>query len=170
MMDGCMMNAGDQGGIREGPWYVSHEGCQQGLPGNLQKVPPRLSLPFLRGQVISSTKVPYVGDLMREKTSPHTSYPIFVPSRPVPFHSIYLYKAYTAYALFKAFEGLGTDEDRVTRILGGTDKKKMVAVNAYYKETYGKHLVEDLKEELNGTFLKARERKGKQSCVMTSKV
>ncbi|CAM9371518.1 unnamed protein product [Ascophyllum nodosum] len=64
-------------------------------------------------------------------------------------------EAYTAYALFKAFEGLGTDEDRVTRLLGGTDKKKMTAVSAYYLATYGKSLVEDLKDELSGTFLKA---------------
>ncbi|CAM9646341.1 unnamed protein product, partial [Ectocarpus sp. 4 AP-2014] len=64
-------------------------------------------------------------------------------------------EAYTAYALFKAFEGVGTDNDRVTRLLGGTDKKKMGAVAAYYLQTYGNSLVEDLKDELSGTFLKA---------------
>lgn len=63
-------------------------------------------------------------------------------------------QAYTAYALFKAFEGIGTDNDRVTRLLGGTDKKKMAAVSKYYLETYGNSLVEDLKDELSGTFLK----------------
>lgn len=63
-------------------------------------------------------------------------------------------QAYTAYALFKAFEGVGTDNDRVTRLLGGTDKKKMGAVASYYLSTYGNSLVEDLKDELSGTFLK----------------
>ena len=42
----------------------------------------------------------------------------------------------------------------MTRLLGGTDKKKMTAVSAYYLATYGKSLVEDLKDELSGTFLK----------------
>lgn len=65
-------------------------------------------------------------------------------------------QAYTAYALFKAFEGVGTDNDRVTRLLGGTDKKKMGAVASYYLSTYGNSLVEDLKDELSGTFLKVR--------------
>lgn len=64
-------------------------------------------------------------------------------------------EAYTAYALFKAFEGLGTDEARVTRLLGGTDKAKMGDVAAYYLSSYGKSLVEDLKDELSGDFLKA---------------
>lgn len=65
-------------------------------------------------------------------------------------------QAYTAYALFKAFEGVGTDNDRVTRLLGGADKKKMGAVASYYLSTYGNSLVEDLKDELSGTFLKVR--------------
>lgn len=63
-------------------------------------------------------------------------------------------QAYTAYALFKAFEGFGTDEDRVCRLLGGTDKRKTRAVADFYLETYGTSLVESLKEELSGTFLK----------------
>eukprot|EP00904_Undaria_pinnatifida_P009673 jgi/Undpi1/5836/HiC_scaffold_2.g01110.m1 len=64
-------------------------------------------------------------------------------------------EAYTAYALFKAFEGVGTNDDRVTRLLGGTDKAKMGDVADYYLSTYGKSLVEDLKDELSGSFLKA---------------
>ncbi|CAM9845530.1 unnamed protein product [Ascophyllum nodosum] len=64
-------------------------------------------------------------------------------------------EAYTAYGLFEAFKGLGTNEDRVTRLLGGTEKRNMVKVVENYKETYGKSLVEELKDELNGTFLKA---------------
>lgn len=51
---------------------------------------------------------------------------------------------------------MGTDNDRVTRLLGGTDKKKMGAVASYYLSTYGNSLVEDLKDELSGTFLKVR--------------
>lgn len=51
---------------------------------------------------------------------------------------------------------MGTDNDRVTRLLGGTDKKKMSAVASYYLSTYGNSLVEDLKDELSGTFLKVR--------------
>ena len=43
----------------------------------------------------------------------------------------------------------------MTRLLGGTEKRNMVKVVENYKETYGKSLVEELKDELNGTFLKA---------------
>lgn len=67
---------------------------------------------------------------------------------------LYDMQAYTAYALFKAFEGVGTDDDRVTRLLGGANKKKMGDVATYYLQTYGNSLVEDLKDELSGTFLK----------------
>ncbi|CAN0523912.1 unnamed protein product, partial [Laminaria digitata] len=63
-------------------------------------------------------------------------------------------QAYTAYALFMAFKGVGTDEDRVTRLLGGTDKAKMGEVADYYLSAYGNSLVEDLKDELSGNFLK----------------
>lgn len=63
-------------------------------------------------------------------------------------------QAYTAYALFKAFEGVGTDNDRVIRLLGGANKKKMGDVATYYLQTYGNSLAEDLKDELSGTFLK----------------
>lgn len=49
---------------------------------------------------------------------------------------------------------MGTDNDRVSRLLGGADKKKIGAVAAYYLQSYGNSLVEDLKDELSGTFLK----------------
>lgn len=65
-------------------------------------------------------------------------------------------QAYTAYALFKAFEGMGTDEDRTCRLLGGTDKRKIPAVASYYLETYGRSIVEDLKDEISGKFLQVR--------------
>lgn len=78
------------------------------------------------------------------------------PLRPSTFYLGCVEKAYTAYALFKAFEGFGTDEDRVVRLLGGTDKRKMAAVAEYYLETYGKSIVEDLKDELSGNFLQVR--------------
>ncbi|CAN0373059.1 unnamed protein product [Ascophyllum nodosum] len=64
-------------------------------------------------------------------------------------------EAYTAYGLFEACDGFGTDEDRVTRLLGGTEKRNMHKVAKYFQETNGKPLVEELKDELNGTFLKA---------------
>ena len=42
----------------------------------------------------------------------------------------------------------------MARLLGGTDKKKMAAVAACYLDAYGKSLVEALKGDLSGTFLK----------------
>ena len=49
----------------------------------------------------------------------------------------------------------------MTRLLGGTEKRNMHKVAKYFQETNGKPLVEELKDELNGTFLKA-------SCRMSS--
>ncbi|CAM9731598.1 unnamed protein product, partial [Choristocarpus tenellus] len=64
-------------------------------------------------------------------------------------------QSYTAYALFKSFEGLGTDNERVCRLLGGTDKKKLFDIASYYVETYGTSLGERLKNESSGNFRKA---------------
>ncbi|CAN0281237.1 unnamed protein product [Discosporangium mesarthrocarpum] len=64
-------------------------------------------------------------------------------------------EAYVAYGIFKSFEGMGTNERRLSRLLGGTDKKKIFKVNDYYVETYGSTIKEDLKEESSGNFRKA---------------
>ena len=45
--------------------------------------------------------------------------------------------AYRAQALREAFEGIGTDKDRLCRVLGGTNKSAMGAVNASYLDIFG---------------------------------
>ena len=54
--------------------------------------------------------------------------------------------------LNKAFEGWGTDEDAVMRIIGGHDKATVNAIRTRYGEIYHKPLIEDLDSELSGDF------------------
>ncbi|KAG5179156.1 hypothetical protein JKP88DRAFT_280489 [Tribonema minus] len=65
--------------------------------------------------------------------------------------------AYTALALRKSFEGVGTDKDRICRVLGGTDKLLMPAVCEAYLDTYGETLQQSLNKEtlVTGDFLLA---------------
>ena len=64
------------------------------------------------------------------------------------------WQAYIAFALFEAMDGAGTRDNRVARLLGGTDKRKMAAVAACYLDAYGRSLVGALKGDLSGPFLK----------------
>eukprot|EP00611_Tribonema_gayanum_P002000 TRINITY_DN11493_c0_g2_i1.p1 TRINITY_DN11493_c0_g2~~TRINITY_DN11493_c0_g2_i1.p1 ORF type:complete len:769 (-),score=266.08 TRINITY_DN11493_c0_g2_i1:3-2102(-) len=65
--------------------------------------------------------------------------------------------AYTALALRKSFEGIGTDKDRICRVLGGTDKLLMPAVCEAYLDTYGETVQQSLNKEalVTGDFLLA---------------
>ncbi|KAG5181096.1 Anxa6 protein [Tribonema minus] len=61
-------------------------------------------------------------------------------------------EAYIATALYRAFEGVGTNDARVARMLGCVDKPEMAAVCAYYVDTWGVALVEAIRDELSGCF------------------
>ncbi|KAG5191952.1 hypothetical protein JKP88DRAFT_148696, partial [Tribonema minus] len=65
--------------------------------------------------------------------------------------------AYTAQALKEALDGVGTDSDRICRLLGGTDKRAMPAVCEAYLEAFGATLQETFKREalMTGDFRKA---------------
>lgn len=62
---------------------------------------------------------------------------------------------YVSNAIHKAFEGLGTDDDRVCRLLASTDKKRMAALADTYVDVHGQTLSEALKDELSGNFKRA---------------
>ena len=54
--------------------------------------------------------------------------------------------------LNKAFEGWGTDEDTIMRIIGGHDKATVNEIRDRYADMYNKPLIEDLDSELSGNF------------------
>jgi annexin A7/11 len=59
-------------------------------------------------------------------------------------------------ALKKASVGqVGTDEDALCRIIGGTEKDSVWEIAQTYMAKYGRSLVEDLKSELSGDFRSA---------------
>ena len=57
-----------------------------------------------------------------------------------------------AQLLVKAFEGFGTDDSCVARILGSVDKTTVTALGYRYEELVGKPLVESLSDERFGDF------------------
>ena len=57
--------------------------------------------------------------------------------------------------LRKAFKGLGTDESAVVRIISGSGKDGCPLIAAAYEAEFGKPLVNALKSEISGDFLKA---------------
>lgn len=59
---------------------------------------------------------------------------------------------YYASALYEAFKGIGTDDQRVVRILGSHDKNELTKISDFYLSTYGKTLAQALKSELSGYF------------------
>ena len=54
-----------------------------------------------------------------------------------------------------AFDGVGTDDTCVARVLGSVDKTTAVALAYRYSEIVGKPLIESLSDELSGDFLDA---------------
>ena len=54
--------------------------------------------------------------------------------------------------LHEAFEGWGTNDDCVARILGTNDRKIVAAIAAQYEEKYGGPLADALVDELGGDF------------------
>ena len=57
--------------------------------------------------------------------------------------------------LNKAFEGWGTDDEAIMRIIGGHDKKIVNEIRERYAVIYNKPLIEDLDNELSGDFKQA---------------
>jgi hypothetical protein len=58
-------------------------------------------------------------------------------------------------ALKNAFKGLGTDEAAVVRILAGNSRTDAALVRDRFQQLYGRPLVDALKSEISGDFLKA---------------
>jgi hypothetical protein len=54
-----------------------------------------------------------------------------------------------------AFDGLGTDEDAVSRILGGLDKLEASLVAQRYQDKYSSPLVTRIKDEVGGNYAQA---------------
>ena len=49
-----------------------------------------------------------------------------------------------------AMKGLGTDEDKIIKIVANRTQKQRVAIKDLYQKLYNKDLIKDLKGELNG--------------------
>ena len=49
-----------------------------------------------------------------------------------------------------AMKGLGTDEDKIIKIVANRTQKQRVAIKDFYQKLYNKDLIKDLKSELNG--------------------
>ena len=49
-----------------------------------------------------------------------------------------------------AMKGLGTDEDKIIKIVANRTQKQRVAIKDFYQKLYNKDLIKDLKGELNG--------------------
>jgi annexin A7/11 len=54
-----------------------------------------------------------------------------------------------------AFDGLGTDEDAVSRIIGGLDKREAGIVAERYQSKYSKVLIERIQDEVGGNYAKS---------------
>ena len=57
-----------------------------------------------------------------------------------------------AEALRAAMKGLGTDEDAIIKIVANRTNAQRQKIKLFYKSSYGRDLVEDLKKELSGKF------------------
>src|SRR5262249_46286689 len=56
--------------------------------------------------------------------------------------------------IYKACEGLGTDEAAIYKALEGKSPEQLRAMDDYYKKTYGVGLADQLKDEMSGDELK----------------
>lgn len=54
--------------------------------------------------------------------------------------------------LKKAFDGLGTDEDALSRIIGGVDKRDAAIIAERYQAKYNENLVDRIKDEVGGNY------------------
>ncbi|XP_078488877.1 intermediate filament IF-Fb isoform X3 [Ciona intestinalis] len=69
--------------------------------------------------------------------------------RPIkPFHPLG-----DAELLYKAMQGLGTDEETISEILTKRTKAQRLVIAKHYEEKYKKELLKDLESELSGNFL-----------------
>src|SRR5689334_20825085 len=60
----------------------------------------------------------------------------------------------TAAQLFRAMDGIGTDEKTIHRVLAGKSRQELAALRAVYADHYGgRSLDADLQGELSGTDL-----------------
>ena len=57
-----------------------------------------------------------------------------------------------AEAIFKACDGLGTDEGALIHVLTGRTKRQIERIDKFYQELYGKTVREQVLEELSGDF------------------
>lgn len=57
--------------------------------------------------------------------------------------------------LKQAFDGMGTDEDAVSRIIGGLDKRDAAIVAECFQSKYSKSLIDHIKDEVGGNYAKS---------------
>ena len=57
-----------------------------------------------------------------------------------------------ANALRKAMRGFGTDEAAIIEIIANRSSNQRQDIKFYYKQSFGRDLIEDLKDELGGDF------------------
>lgn len=63
---------------------------------------------------------------------------------------------YANYAeqLYKAMKGAGTDEDTLIKVTTSENLNERIKIKDKYKKLYGRDLLDDLKSDLSGNFLK----------------
>ena len=57
-----------------------------------------------------------------------------------------------AEALRNAMKGAGTDENAIIKLVANRTNAQRQKIKLFYKSSYGRDLVEDLKKELSGNF------------------
>ena len=59
---------------------------------------------------------------------------------------------YDAIELFKAFKGMGSDEDAISEIIGSRSNERLNEIAKFYKLKYNEDLEERLKSETSGDY------------------